>query len=345
MISEPAQEPDEPSDDINVSRTSLLDVDGLSVEFLSGGRWTRVIEDVSLTIGRGETVGLVGESGSGKSVTSLAIMGLLPSGGSRTTGSICFDGINLVDLPEHGRNDLRGDRMSMVFQEPMTSLNPLFTIGDQIQTVIRRHTGCGRATAKRRAIEALDLMRIPAASARLRDYPHQFSGGMRQRVLMALALACRPELLIADEPTTALDVTVQAQLLDVLREASRELAMSVLFVTHDLAVVADVCDRVTVMYGGQVIENAGVHEMFDRPLHPYTDSLLRSVPAVDDAAERHVLAGNVPSPGSNPSGCRFAPRCAFADDECRAGPPELTVQEAGRSVRCRRAACLNFRRP
>jgi oligopeptide/dipeptide ABC transporter ATP-binding protein len=314
----------------------LLSVEGLSVEFVHDGVGVPVVEDVSFAVGAGEVVGLVGESGSGKTVTSLAIMRLIPSPPGRiTAGRVDFDGRPLLDLSFREMRAVRGRELAMIFQDPMSSLNPAFTVGDQIAEAVRLHEGLSARAAHRRALEMLDHVGIPAARRRVRQYPHQFSGGMRQRVMIAMALACRPRLLIADEPTTALDVTVQAQILELLRELRREMGLSVIVVTHDLGVVADICDRVLVMYAGQIVETADVEPLFRRPTHPYTEGLLRAMPRVDGGAPI-AIGGRVPPAGQYPVGCRFHPRCPYAREGCRVGPVPL-VAHAGSLTRCVRA--------
>ncbi|HEY2427675.1 MAG TPA: ABC transporter ATP-binding protein, partial [Acidimicrobiales bacterium] len=257
----------------------LLQVEGLTVQFATAGGWLTVVDGVGFSVGEGETVGLVGESGSGKTVSALAVMGLLPRRAARVAaGSVRFGDDDLTTLGADAMQRLRGDELSMIFQEPMTCLNPAFTVGDQIAESVRWHRRVSRADARKRAVEMLDLVGIPEAHRRARDYPHAFSGGMRQRVLIAIALACEPRLLIADEPTTALDVTIQAQVLELLQSLQQAMGMAVLFVTHDLGVVAGICDRVVVMYAGQVVEQEGVGPLFARPRHPYTHALLESMP-------------------------------------------------------------------
>ncbi|WP_455900993.1 ABC transporter ATP-binding protein [Rhodococcus gordoniae] len=295
----------------------LLRVDGLGVEFATGSGWTSVLQDVSFDVAAGELVGLVGESGSGKSVTCSSVLRLLPANQSRTvSGNIRFRGRDLLAMPDRELADVRGNDIAMIFQEPMTSLNPVFTVGDQISEVVRRHRRVNRKAALARAVEVLDLVGIPNAARRVRQYPHEFSGGMRQRVMIAMALACEPSLLIADEPTTALDVTIQAQVLDLIRDMAAQFDMGVLFVTHDLGVVADLCTEVVVMYAGQVVEKARTEELFAAPKHPYTQGLLRSVPTIDGRSDLHTIPGSPPAPGTMPAGCRFGPRCAHHLDEC-----------------------------
>jgi oligopeptide/dipeptide ABC transporter ATP-binding protein len=299
----------------------LLAVEGLGVAM--GG--VPVLEDVSFAIAPGETLGLVGESGCGKSVTALSVMRLLPEPPARVTGGrIVFDGTDLLALDREALRALRGDRIAMIFQEPMTSLNPVFTIGDQIGESLIVHRGATRAAARAEAARLLDLVGIPASSARLDRYPHELSGGQRQRAMIAIALACRPSLLIADEPTTALDVTVQAQILDLIGRLRRELGMAVLLITHDLGVVAEFCDRVAVMYAGRIVEEAPASALFASPRHRYTEALLRSMPAANPPGRPlPSIAGGVPPPAARKAGCVFAPRCDFAVPRCAAQLPPL----------------------
>ncbi|OYO16545.1 ABC transporter ATP-binding protein [Enemella dayhoffiae] len=302
---------------------SLLEIDRLTVEVATAHGWVPVVQDVSLDVDRGERVGLVGESGSGKTVTCQSVLQLLPRRSTRVAaGEIRLDGQNLLSLSGDQLRAVRGGDIGMVFQEPMTSLNPAFSIGDQIGEAIRNHARVPRRQARDRAVELLDLVGIPRPRERVGDYPHQFSGGMRQRVMLAMALAGDPKLLIADEPTTALDVTIQAQVLDLIRELSDELGLAVLFVTHDLGVVADICERVVVMYAGQVVERASTLELFESPRHPYTEGLMRSRPSITDRTELHVIPGTPPAPGAMPAGCRFQPRCGYAAEVC-AEPVQL----------------------
>ena len=326
-----------------VTAEPLLRVDGLEVRFLSGGRWQPVVEDVSFDIAPGETLGLVGESGCGKTVSSLAVMGLIPSGNGRiSAGSVLFRGTDLRRLDAEAVRSVRGDRIAMVFQEPMTSLNPAFTVGDQISMAVRSHRKVAKAQARARAVEMLDRVGIPDAARRLDDYPHTFSGGMRQRAMIAMALSCQPDLLIADEPTTALDVTVQAQILELLRSLKDETGMGMLFVTHDLGVVAEVCDRVAVMYAGQIVEQAPTEGLFARPRHPYTAALLASMPQKAAPGQPlPVIPGRVPAAGEMPSGCRFRNRCSAAVAACE---QVLLLSEAapGAAVRCSRYAELDL---
>jgi len=323
---------------------SLLAIDGLCVEFVGERGASRVVEQVSFTIKPGETVGLVGESGSGKTVTSLSVMRLVPSPPGRIVdGHIWFEGHDLLTAGFKDMRALRGSGISMVFQDPMTSLDPAFTIGSQLVEAQRLHKRLTKAQARGRAIELLELVGVPAPEARLRQFPHQLSGGLRQRVMIAIALANEPRLLIADEPTTALDVTVQAQILELLKRLQRELGMAILFVTHDLGVIADLCDRVAVMYAGEIVEEASVHELFARPRHPYTEGLLNAMPQVGRLDERlAVIRGQVPLPHQMPTGCRFAARCDYAQPECSAAPVAL-VEHDGSLVRCARVGDLTLR--
>ncbi len=326
------------------TRGPLLDVAGLEVRFLAGGEWVPVVEDVSFGVAAGETLGLVGESGCGKTVSSLAVMKLIPRANGRiTAGSVNFEGRDLLRIDAEQLRQVRGDGMAMVFQEPMTSLNPAFTVGDQISLVVRSHRRVSKADARARAAEVLDRVGIPDARRRLDDYPHTFSGGMRQRAMIAMALACEPRLLIADEPTTALDVTVQAQILDLLRSLQEESGMGMLFVTHDLGVVADICDRVAVMYAGQMVEQAPTARLFARPRHPYAEGLLASMPQRAVPGQRlPVIPGRVPQAGRMPDGCRFRNRCTFAAPACEE-PVPLVETGIGTAVRCARHGELTLR--
>jgi peptide/nickel transport system ATP-binding protein len=320
----------------------LLRIEGLGVEFVGGTGWTPVLQDVSFDVAAGELVGLVGESGSGKSVTCASVLRLLPERQSRTvSGSIRFQGRDMLAMPDRELGSVRGNDIAMIFQEPMTSLNPVFTVGDQISEVVRRHRRSDRKAAMARAVEVLDLVGIPNATRRVRQYPHEFSGGMRQRVMIAMALSCEPSLLIADEPTTALDVTIQAQVLDLIRDMAAQFGMGVLFVTHDLGVVADLCTEVVVMYGGQVVEKARTDDLFASPRHPYTEGLLRSVPTIEGRSELHTIPGSPPAPGAIPVGCRFGPRCEHFTDICTSVPRLLDVAD-GRMSRCTRVTELTL---
>jgi peptide/nickel transport system ATP-binding protein len=317
----------------------LIEIRNLRVTFLGDdGRTTHAVDAVDLTVANGSTLGLVGESGCGKSVTSLAIMGLLPKHSAQVTGSIRFEGLDLLEVPDQTLRDLRGNRLAMIFQEPMTSLNPSLTVGNQIIETILRHRGGTQSAARRRAIELLRRVHIPSPERRIDEYPHKLSGGMRQRVMIAMALACDPRLLIADEPTTALDVTLQAQILDLMRELKADSRAAIILITHDLGIVAEVCDEVAVMYAGEIVERATVAELFASPQHPYTVGLLGSIPRLDrDASRLATIEGVVPDMAVPPRGCRFAARCPFAEDVCTAVPPPLVDVSAGHWSRCVRA--------
>jgi oligopeptide/dipeptide ABC transporter ATP-binding protein len=309
----------------------ILDVAGLTTVFRTDAGIARAVDGVSFSIGEGETLGLVGESGCGKSVTSLSILRLIPQPpGEILRGStVRFRGRELLSLPERDMRKVRGNDIAMIFQEPMTSLNPVFTVGEQIAEAVRLHRRASRQEARERAIEMLRLVGIPAPDKRAKDYPHQLSGGQRQRVMIAMALCCDPELLIADEPTTALDVTIQAQILDLLVELRERLGMALLLITHDLGVVAQVCDRVAVMYAGRIVEQAPVERIFQDPRHPYTQGLLRAIPQLGRNADRLVtIPGQVPSALAWPTGCRFRLRCPFAWDRCLDEPALLDVPSA-----------------
>ncbi|MCC8428537.1 ABC transporter ATP-binding protein [Reyranella aquatilis] len=317
---------------------ALLELRGLTVDFATDDGVVHAVDGLDLALGRGRTLGLVGESGCGKSVTSLAIMGLLPPENSMVGGQVMFEGRDLLSLDAHLIRDLRGARLAMIFQEPMTSLNPAYTIGDQIIEAIQRHQGLDNAAARARAIEVLKLVRISVPEKRVDDYPHKLSGGMRQRAMIAMALACGPQLLIADEPTTALDVTIQAQILDLMRALRRDTGTAIILITHDLGVVAEMADDVAVMYAGQIVERAAVRDLFARPEHPYTVGLLGSIPRLDERRERlPSIEGRVPDMTRPPAGCRFAARCPFVEPECRAAPPQLIEVAPGHLSRCRRA--------
>jgi peptide/nickel transport system ATP-binding protein len=315
----------------------LLRVEGLTVDFPVGGRRVAVVRDVGLAVGRREIVGLVGESGSGKSMTALALLRLVPPPGRIAAGRVLLDGEDLLALPEARLRRVRGRRIAMVFQEPATALNPVYSIGFQIAEAVRAHRPLSRRAALDEAARLLDLVALPDPRRRLADYPHQLSGGQRQRVMIAMALAAGPDLLLADEPTTALDVTVQAQILELLERLRQELGLSVVLITHDLAVVAETCERVVVMYCGEVVEEAGVHDLFTRPAHPYTRALLAALPRLGAPAARGRLPavpGQVPDPAARPSGCAFHPRCPEAFAPCPAVEPPLYALPGGRAARC-----------
>jgi len=322
----------------------LLSVENLAVRFHTEDGLAQAVQDVSLTLGRSETMALIGESGAGKSATGMAVMGLIPHElGVEITGSVKFrrrDGsvVDLLKLSPRAMRDIRGNEIAMIFQEPLSSLNPVYTIGDQIAASIMLHQGLGRRAARAGAIDMLDRLGIPDPKARLDSFPHQISGGMAQRVMIAMALACRPSLLIADEPTTALDVTVQAQMLDLLRSLQAEFGMSILFITHNLGVAAQLTERIAVMYAGRVIEQASTEDVFARPRMPYTRELLASVPRIvlDDKPMRlSAIPGEVPNAYRQPRGCAFHPRCRHADPgRCDAAVPSLELCEPGHEVRC-----------
>ncbi|MBP0463062.1 ABC transporter ATP-binding protein [Roseomonas sp. PWR1] len=306
---------------------------------MTGRGEVNAIEEVSFSLEEGQILGIVGESGSGKSVTALTVMGLLPRPPARiAAGEVLFGGRDLTRLSEREMQTVRGPGISMIFQEPMTSLNPVFSIGDQIMETIAAHERLPQAELRRRAIAMLDKVGIPSAARRLDDYPHQMSGGQRQRVMIAMALACNPKLLIADEPTTALDVTIQAQILDLLMDLRDEFGMGIVIITHNMGVIAETADRVMVMYAGRVIEEAPVATIFDRPLHPYTRGLLECVPSLtEDRARLVAIPGTLPEPARRPSGCRFAPRCLHAEPACGTAIPLLETLEPGHSAACFRA--------
>jgi oligopeptide/dipeptide ABC transporter ATP-binding protein len=304
--------------------SDLLRVEKLRTSFSTAGGLLRAVDGVDLEIRPGRTLGVVGESGSGKSVTALSIMRLIDPPGRVESGSrILFEGRDLAALGEQAMQQIRGNDISMIFQEPMTSLNPVFTVGDQIAEAVQLHEGVGSRHALARAVEMMELVGIPEARRRVRDYPHQLSGGMRQRVMIAMALSCNPKLLIADEPTTALDVTIQAQILELMKDLRDRLGMSIMLITHDLGVIAEMAEDVAVMYAGRVVERGPVADVFASPQHPYTEALLHSIPllGMTQAEPLKVIRGNVPSPLEWPTGCRFRPRCDYAFDRCVDYPP------------------------
>ena len=317
----------------------LLDIRGLKTHFATDDGWVQAVDGVDIAIDRGETVGIVGESGCGKTVTAMSVLKLIPMPPGRIAeGQILWQGRDLVPLTTDQMRGIRSKEIAIVFQEPMTSLNPVYSVGDQIAEVVREHEGLGRRAALDRAVEMLRLVHIPNAERRVHDYPHQFSGGMRQRVMIAMALSCNPKLLIADEPTTALDVTIQAQILDLLQEMKSKLGMAVMLITHAMGVVAETAQRVVVMYAGKVVEEAPVVELFGRPRHPYTQGLIRSIPRLDKAAARKVrleaIGGIVPSLLDPPRGCRFAARCKLAVAACTEAPPPLWEVTPGHKAAC-----------
>jgi peptide/nickel transport system ATP-binding protein/oligopeptide transport system ATP-binding protein len=319
--------------------THLLEVKNLQTHFRTRAGVVRAVDGVSFYLERGELLGLVGESGCGKSVTALSLMRLVAPPGRIVGGEILFDGVDLLKLSESKMRAIRGDDIAMIFQDPMTSLNPVYTVGEQIAEALRLHRGMKRGEAKRAAVAAMEEVSIPDPARRADDYPHQLSGGMRQRVMIAMALACDPKLLIADEPTTALDVTIQAQILELLNELRRTRSLAVLLITHDLGVVAEVADRVAVMYTGRIVEESPVEELFARPKHPYTEGLLRSVPkltaaGVEKATRLQSIEGVVPKLTELPTGCHFAPRCPHRMPRCSEEPLPLYPLENGVEVRC-----------
>ncbi|MBT4482247.1 MAG: ABC transporter ATP-binding protein [Candidatus Latescibacteria bacterium] len=314
----------------------LLEVKGLNTYFDLEAGVAKAVQDVSFYIDSGEMLGLVGESGCGKSVTSLSIMRLVPSPPGRIdSGNILFNEKRLLGLSDAEMRDVRGNDIAMIFQEPMTSLNPVFTIGSQIVEAVRLHQKVGKNEARTRTVEMLKLVGIPDPEQRIDEYPHQLSGGMRQRAIIAMALSCNPDLLIADEPTTALDVTIQAQIMDLLAKLQDELGMAILLITHDLGVVAESTGRIEVMYAGRIVEEGTTEDIFANPGHPYTSGLIESVPRLDTQEERlSVIDGTVPDPAELPPGCPFNPRCPLADDHCREELPELEVVQEIHRTRC-----------
>lgn len=326
---------DEPLD-----ASRLLDIKNLSVQFRTVEGVHRAVRSASITMKPAETLGIVGESGSGKSVTALSIMGLVPSPpGEITAGSILFDGKDLLKLAPEEIRKIRGSRISMIFQEPMTSLNPIHTCGRQIMEPILLHQKRTREDARHRALELLELVGIPLPKQRLNEYPHQLSGGMRQRVMIAMALACRPRLLLADEPTTALDVTIQAQILELIKGLREEIDSGIVMITHDLGIISEMCHRVIVMYAGQVVESSPLRTLFKEPLHPYSEGLLKSIPTIRKEKRRlYAIEGTVPSPFDMPPGCSFQPRCRCSLPICYQESPDLLSISEDRAVRCWRYA-------
>jgi peptide/nickel transport system ATP-binding protein len=317
----------------------LLQIRGLKTHFKTDDGMVRAVDGVDMTIDRGETLGVVGESGCGKTVTAMTVLKLIQMPPGRIVdGEILWQGRDLVPLAPDQMRHIRSKEIAIIFQEPMTSLNPVYTVGEQIAEVLRLHEGLNKRQAIDRAVDMLRLVNIPTPERRVHDYPHQFSGGMRQRVMIAMALSCNPKLLIADEPTTALDVTIQAQILDLLAEMKSRLGMAIMLITHAMGVVAETAQRVVVMYAGRVVEEATVDRLFARPLHPYTQGLIRSIPRIDTTAGKktrlEAISGVVPSLIHPPPGCRFAPRCKFAKPECTEAVPELRQIETGHKVAC-----------
>ncbi|MFO0872147.1 MAG: ABC transporter ATP-binding protein [Pirellulales bacterium] len=326
----------------------LVEIQHLQTHFFTDEGVVKAVEDVSLTIPRGGTLGLVGESGCGKSVTAMSVIGLVSRPGRVVGGSILFHDrertVDLVTLPEAEMRRYRGAKISMIFQEPMTSLNPVFTVGDQISEAVRLHRQATRREAREIAIEMLRKVKVPSPHTRVDEYPHQFSGGMRQRVMIAMSLACNPQLLIADEPTTALDVTIQAQILDLLRELQQDTGMSILIITHDLGVIAEMADEVAVMYASKVVEHAPVAELFREPRHPYTHGLFASRPKPGAAKSQKLatIPGMVPSPLRFPAGCKFHPRCPYCEERCRVEEPVLQNLAPSHTVRCHLAETIQY---
>ncbi|NCB04036.1 MAG: ABC transporter ATP-binding protein [Clostridia bacterium] len=313
---------------------NLLSVRDLVTQFKLDDGILTAVDHVSFDIGKGETLGVVGESGCGKSVTAFSILNLISPPGKVVSGEIMFDGDNLLKKSKRELKKIRGEDIAMIFQEPMTSLNPVYTVGNQIDETLRLHKKLSRSEAKKKTIELLELVNIPLPEQRYSEYPHQLSGGMRQRVMIAMALACDPKLLICDEPTTALDVTVQAQILKLINKLKKQLGMSVMLITHDLAVISEVADRIIVMYAGRIVEECDERGIFVKPLHPYTEALLKSIPHINkDADQLYMIRGMVPNLLKKNVGCMFAPRCEYATDLCREIEPEL-LEVDGRKVRC-----------
>ncbi|KEO84863.1 ABC transporter ATP-binding protein [Tumebacillus flagellatus] len=315
--------------------STILEIQNLKTQFHGENRVIPAVDGISFSLQKGETLGVVGESGCGKSVTSLSIMRLLAKGAKIAEGRIHFNGRDLLSLSEAQMRSVRGNEIAMIFQEPMTSLNPVYTIGKQLSEMTMLHRGYSKKQALDHAVEMLKKVNIPRPEKIVHEYPHQLSGGMRQRVMIAMAMSCDPDVLIADEPTTALDVTIQAQILDLMRDLRDRQSTSILLITHDLGVVAEMCDRVIVMYAGQVVEAADVNSLFERPAHPYTQGLMRSIPKVDADLDRlESIPGSVPLPGSVRQGCRFASRCEQAHDKCLSDTPPLFELGEGRQSRC-----------
>lgn len=317
--------------------TPLLEVKNLKTYFFTERGTAKAVDDVSFRVSQGQTLSIVGESGCGKSVSALSVMRLIPQPpGKIVQGEICFDGKNLLSLSEKEMRKIRGNKISMIFQEPMTSLNPVFRVGDQIREVIQLHQGLGKRESMDKGVALLKQVGIPSPESRIDDYPHQMSGGMRQRVMIAIALACNPRLIIADEPTTALDVTIQAQILDLMEHLSKTTGTAIMLITHDLGVVAETAEQVVVMYAGRVVEEADAASLFNNPLHPYTRGLMRSIPGISDIdgrARLEVIPGMVPSLLALPKGCKFNDRCRHADDRCFTQEPGL-FGENGHKARC-----------
>lgn len=315
--------------------TTLLDVRNLKTHFFTDQAIVPAVDGVDIQIKKGETVAIVGESGSGKSITSLSIMKLVPRPGEIVSGKVYLDGVDLLALSEKEMCHVRGNEMAMIFQEPMTSLNPVLTIKEQMTEALIYHQKLSKKEAIEKTMDLLEMVGFSRAEELINDYPHRLSGGMRQRVMIAIAMSCNPKLLIADEPTTALDVTIQAQILDLMRKINKQFQTSILLITHNLGVVSEVAQKVLVMYCGQVVEQAAVDDLFDEPLHPYTIGLINSIPSINQELDRLIpIEGNVPAPENYPNGCRFAPRCPRAFDRCVHEKPNLLAISTTRSVRC-----------
>lgn len=313
----------------------LLAIEDLAVAFRADEGWTPAVDGVSLAMAPGATLGIVGESGSGKSVTALSLLRLHAARTTRLSGRILFEGQDILAMSERALRRLRGSDMAMVFQDPIHSLNPVLTVGEQIAETLRIHQRLDAAAARARSLELMQMVRLPDAARRLDDYPHRLSGGQRQRIMIAMAIACRPKLLIADEPTTALDVTIQAQIIDLLRDLRDEIGMAVILISHDLGLVADFAERVVVMYAGQIVEDAPAERLFRAPVHPYTAGLLAAIPDLDRDLDRlHAIEGTVPDPAHRPPGCRYAPRCPFVQETCRHSPPPMLRLDARHEARC-----------
>jgi len=319
-----------------MKQETVLEVKNLQTYFYSSEGVAKAVDGVSFTLQKGETLGIVGESGCGKSMTSLSLLRLVPSPpGKIINGEILLNNTDILKLSDEELRKIRGNKISMIFQEPMTSLNPVLSVGEQIAESIRLHQGLSRKEAWQKAVDMIRLVGIPAPEKRAKQEPYQLSGGMRQRIMIAMALACTPDVLIADEPTTALDVTIQAQIIDIIQNLQKQLGMSIIFITHDLGVVAEICDKIAVMYAGQVVEEGTTESLFEKPLHPYTNGLIQSLPKLyEDQEELSTIHGTVPSPYNYPTGCRYAERCPFATDLCREKQPELLTIEPGKKVRC-----------
>lgn len=315
---------------------NLLEIKDLSVAFRVEGKYVTAVDSVSLEVRKGEILGLVGESGSGKSVTCRSIMRLIPDPPGRIQkGKVIFKGKDILEMSKKEMYKVRGNKISMIFQEPMTSLNPVYTCGNQIIEAVLLHQKVNRQEARQRAIEMLNLVGIPMPEVRIDSYPHELSGGMRQRVMIAMALSCNPEILIADEPTTALDPTIQAQILDLIKQLQKKLSITVIFITHDLGVIAEICDRVAVMYAGSIVEQADVIEIFHNPKHPYTNELLKAIPKINEKRDvLHNIKGVIPNIVDIPKGCGFHPRCAYCMEKCKMQKPPLFEPDKGHEVRC-----------